>query len=277
MRFKIVSDSASNVLHLQDVEYSCVPLKIVTSQAEYVDDETLDIRAMVDQIKVTKGKSGTSCPNIFDWIQSFGSADRIFAVTITGNLSGSAASAKEAAREYEETHPGAKVHVIDTLSAGPEMALIIEKLQQWIVEGLPFEQIVEKIEVYRRNTHLIFSLESLTNLARNGRCSATVAKIAGVLGIRVVGVASAQGTLEPLHKCRGEKKALEAILHIMRERGFDNGRVRVAHCFNAEAADKLRRMILSEFPNSAILMEPTTGLCSFYAEEGGLMIGFESK
>lgn len=276
MSFKIVSDSASNLLTLPGTDYASVPLKIVTSQEEYVDDMDLNVRQMVDQIKVTKGKSGTSCPNIHDWLQAFGDAEQVFAVTITGNLSGSAASAKEAAREYEQEHPGKKVYVIDTLSAGPEMALIIEKLKQWVGEKLPFEQIREKIETYRQKTHLIFSLESLTNLARNGRCSPAVAKIAGVLGIRVVGVASEQGTLEPLHKCRGEKKALEAILQIMKDRNFGGGKVRIAHCFNAEAAAKLRDKILGVFPQSQILLEPTTGLCSFYAEEGGLMIGFES-
>lgn len=276
MSFKIVSDSASNLLTLSDVDFASVPLKIVTSQAEYVDDTGLDVRQMVDRIKVTKGKSGTSCPNIHDWLQAFGDAEQVFAVTITGNLSGSAASAKEAAREYEQEHPGAKVHVIDTLSAGPEMALIIEKLKQWAGEKISFEQIRDKIEAYRQKTHLIFSLESLTNLARNGRCSPAVAKIAGVLGIRVVGVASAQGTLEPLHKCRGEKKALEAILQIMKDRNFGGGKVRIAHCFNPETAAKLRDKILGAFPQSQILLEPTTGLCSFYAEEGGLMIGFES-
>lgn len=277
MRFKIVSDSAANVLSLPDVAYCNVPLKIVTAQAEYVDDASLDVREMVEQIKVTKGKSGTSCPNIHDWLQAFGDATEIFAVTITSNLSGSFAAAREAAREYTQTHPGAKVHVVDSLSAGPEMALIIEQLKQWILEKLPFEQIREKITAYQKRTHLIFSLESLTNLARNGRCSSAVAKIAGVLGIRVVGVASEVGTLEPLHKCRGEKKAVETIFQIMQDRGFDGGKVRIAHCFNPDAAGKLREKILAVFPGSQILLENTTGLCSFYAELGGLMIGFESK
>ena len=35
------------------------------------------------------------------------------------------------------------------------------------------------------------------------------------------------------------------------------------------------RAILAEFPNARIKIEPTTALCSFYAEAGGLMIGFE--
>ena len=32
---------------------------------------------------------------------------------------------------------------------------------------------------------------------------------------------------------------------------------------------------LAEFPNARVKLEPTTALCSFYAEAGGLMIGFE--
>lgn len=276
MGFKIVSDSAANVLSLAGVDYCSVPLKIITGQTEYVDDAALDVRRMVEELKVNKGKSGTSCPNIHEWLQSFGDAQYVFAVTITSNLSGSCAAARDAAHIYEQENPGRKVYVIDTLSAGPEMALIIEKLKEWILEGLSFEEIVEKIPGYLSKTHLLFSLESLTNLARNGRVNPAVAKIAGVLGIRVVGVASEVGTLQQLHKCRGEKKALSTLLQEMKDRGFCGGRVRIAHCFNPEAAGTLEGMILEEFPQSRILTEPTTALCSFYAEQGGLMIGFES-
>lgn len=277
MNFKIVADSAANVLTLSGVDYSSVPLKIITARAEYVDDEKLDVRNMVEELKVTKGKSGTSCPNIHDWLQAFGDADCVFAVTITSNLSGSCAAARQAAEEYEQRNPDAKVHVIDTLSAGPEMALIIEQLKTWILEGLSFEEIKDRIQAYQTRTHLLFSLESLTNLARNGRVNPAVAKIAGVLGIRVVGAASQEGTLQQLHKCRGEKKALEMLLKEMTGRGFRGGKVRIAHCFNPGAAAAFSEKVLAEYPGSEIYVEPTTALCSFYAELGGLMVGFESE
>lgn len=277
MSIKIVSDSAANVLTLPGAEYTSVPLKIITAQAEYVDDSMLDVRRMVDEIRATKGKSGTSCPNIHDWLQAFGDAVQVFAVTITSNLSGSCAAAREAAQEYQGQHPERSVHVVDTLSAGPEMRLIIEKLQELSEKGLPFLQIRDRIEEYRKRTHLLFSLESLTNLARNGRVNPAVAKIAGVLGIRVVGQASDVGTLQQLHKCRGEKKALETLFQIMKEKGYAGGKTRIAHCFNPDAAKKLKEAILEAFPNGDVQIEPTTALCSFYAEEGGLMIGFESN
>ena len=276
MKFKIVSDSASNVLMFAGTDFSSVPLKIITAQAEYVDDANLDVEMMVQDLKNTKGKSGTSCPNIHDWLQAFGDADRIFAVTITSNLSGSCAAARQAKEEYEQMRPGAKVCVVDTLSAGPEMRLIIEQLGQWIEEGRAYEEIARDVEAYAKRTHLLFSLESLTNLARNGRVNPAVAKIAGVLGIRVVGAASAEGTLQQLHKCRGEKKALETIFEEMKLRNYRGGKVRIAHCFNQEAAQKLEATVLAAFPESDVQLEQTTALCSFYAEMGGLMIGFES-
>lgn len=277
MNFKLVADSSANTFAMSGVSFASVPMKIITTQAEYTDEPALDVAAMVDAIRVTKGKSGTSCPNVHDWLQAFEGADRVFAVTITSNLSGSHASAMQAAADYEDTHPGAKVCVIDSLSAGPELGLILDKLQQWITEGRSFEQMVADIKVYLSHTHLAFSLESLTNLARNGRVNPAVAKIAGVLGIRVMGVASEVGTLEALHKCRGEKKALETIADEMRQRGYAGGRVKIAHCFNVDAAESLKAMLLADWPGADVSIEPCAALCSFYAERGGLLVGFEDQ
>lgn len=277
MNFKLVADSSANVFNMTGVDYASVPMKIISTQAEYVDEPSLDVAAMVDALKVTKGKSGTSCPNVHDWLQAFDGGDRIFAVTITSNLSGSHASAIQAAADYEAANPGAKVCVIDSLSAGPELGLILDKLQQWIAEGREYEQMVEDIQAYQSHTHLAFSLESLTNLARNGRVNPAVAKIAGVLGIRIMGIASEVGTLEPLHKCRGEKKAIETIVDEMKKRGYAGGRVKIAHCFNENAAETLKGMIHAAWPGADVAIELCSALCSFYAERGGMLVGFEDK
>lgn len=277
MKLKLVADTSANLYSMPDVSYESVPMKIITASAEYVDSPSLNIKQMVDQIKVTKGKSGTSCPNMNDWLQAFEGADRIFAVTITSNLSGSYASAVQAAADYEESNPGAKVCVIDSLSAGPELGLILEKLQQWSREGRTYEQMVEGIRCYQSHTHLIFSLESLTNLARNGRVSPAVAKIAGILGIRVVGVASEVGTLEDLYKCRGEKKAIETMFAEMCQRGYAGGRVKIAHCFNENAANTLKTLILNSFAEADVVIESCSALCSFYAEQGGMLVGYEDQ
>jgi hypothetical protein len=140
-----------------------------------------------------------------------------------------------------------------------------------------FETTKQKVLEYHNHVHTAFCLESMLNLARNGRVPMAVAKIAGMLGIRVVGSAQ-DGQVTPVHKPRGAKKATQAIVEMMKERGFRDGNIlRVAHCYGEEPALALRDAILAEFPNTRFMLEPTTALCSFYAEEGGLIIGFEGS
>ena len=222
-----------------------------------------------------KGKSKTSCPNPGDWLEAFDDAEEVFCVTITSGLSGSYNSACVAKQMYEAEHPGRRVCVIDSLSAGPELVLIVEKLQELIAQELPFDDISREIAAYQQHTGLVFMLESLKNFAANGRVSPAVAKIAGVLGIRVVGKASDQGTLEPIDKCRGEAKSLTAIVAHLKKAGLKNGKVRIAHCMNEIAANTLKERILQEIGAVDVQIHICRGLCSYYAEKGGLLVGYE--
>jgi len=275
MTYKIISDSSSNRFEMEGVNYATVPLKIITQAKEYIDDKQLDVACMVEEIKQQSGKSRSSCPNPQEWLDAFGDADCIFAITITSNLSGSYSSAMNAREEYLNFHPNAKVCVLDSLSTGGEMLLVIEKLRELIQAGLEFEEIETQIRDYMKHTHLLFALKSLTNLARNGRVSPAAAALAGALGICVVGKASNEGTLQQLHKCRGERKALKCTLECMKEMGFSGGKVRIDHCLNPEAANQLRDLILREYPQCDVQIGTCTALCSFYAEKGGFLLGFE--
>ena len=281
MNYRIVTDSSANIIHamgealFSPVGFAAVPLKIRTSEKEYVDDAALDVAGMVADLRTVKGKSGSSCPNIDDWIEAFRGADVVFAYTISSNLSGSYASACNAARVLCEAHPEMRIHVFDSLSTGPEMQLMMEKTCALIAEGKSFEEIVDGVNRYHKTTHLTFSLESLHNLAVNGRVNPAVAKIAGVLGIRVIAIASEDGTIEMLHKSRGEKAMLQTMWETMKKRGYVGGKVRIAHCFNEGAAEALTAAIREAYPNADVERTLCRGLCSFYAEKGGLMIGFE--
>ncbi len=273
MRFRIVTDSSANVLACPGENYASVPMKVVTGK-EYVDVPGLDIAAMVEDLKNHKGKSGSSCPNVGEWLEAFGDAEEIFCVTITKHLSGSYNSAFQAANTYMEENPGRKVFVFDSLTAGPEMMLIVEKILECDAAGDDFETAKAKVLDYHNHCHTCFCLESLTNLARNGRVSPAIAKIVGMLGIRMVGEAKG-GQLALAHKPRGAKKAIQAMVQVMRERGFQGGYLRVSHCFAEEQAEELKAAVLAEFPTTRFVTEPTTALCSFYAEVGGLILGYE--
>ncbi len=272
---KIVADSSANLLQLEGVAFASAPLKIITSEKEFVDDAWLDLEGMVDFFDGYKGKSKTSCPNPADWLEAFGEADDVFCVTITSGLSGSYNAACAAKEMYEAEHSGRRVCVIDSLSAGPELVLTVEKLRELIEAGCDYEDICRQIREHTQKTGLLFMLESLKNFAANGRVSPAVARIVGILGIRIVGKASDQGTLEPMDKCRGEAKALEKIISHLKAFGLANGKVRIAHCRNEGAATRLKALLQSAIPNAKVEIAKCLGLCSYYAEKGGLLVGFE--
>ena len=275
MGIKIVSDSSSNVFSLEGANYTTVPMKVIAGDKEFVDTPALNLHDMVSYLQSYKGKSGSSCPNVQEWLDAFEGEDDIFALTISSGLSGSYNSAKEAASEFMENNPGRKAFVIDTKSAGPQQIMLAVKLQELIDAGYDFDTVKEKICAYQNHTHILFCLESMNNLARNGRISPVAAKFAGMLGIRACGDVKG-GQITPVHKPRGAKKATQTLAEMIFERGFADGNIlRIAHCFGEEQAAALGEAVMARFPNTHLIIEPTTALCSFYAEEGGLMIGFE--
>ena len=274
-KIKIVSDSSSDLLMLDNIEFASSPMKIITAKREFVDDENLNVDGMANFFNEYKERSQTSCPNPADWLDAFGDADDIICVTITSALSGSYNSACTAKELYEAENEGKRVFVLDTLSAGPEITLIVRKLEALVKSGMAYEGVCDKIQEYTKRTGLVFMLKSLKNFAANGRVSPLVAKLVGFAGICIVGKASDEGTLEPTHKCRGENRSLETLINDLKELGLKNGKVSIGHCQNEGAATKLKQMIESTFEKAQVEIHRLRGLCSFYAEKGGLLVGFE--
>lgn len=275
MKYSIVVDSSANLFTMEDKSVVSVPLKIMTDEKEYVDNENLDIKEMTEDLASYHGKSGSACPGVGDWLDAFEDADRVFCITMTSNMSGTYNSAMVAKETFEAENPEKKVCVIDSLSTGPEMKLLKEKIEELLTEGKSYEEICDAVAEYQKTTHLVFMLKSLTNLANNGRVNPAVAKIAGALGIHLVAIASEVGTIEQKGKSRGEKKAIISLWNQMKELGYKGGKVIIDHCFNEEAAKHLTEMIKNEFANAIVKIGTTRGLCSFYAEQGGMIVGME--
>ena len=276
MKFKIVADSSADIRALSDVPYESVPLKIITDEREYVDSCSLDVVGILTELKSYKGKSHTSCPSAGEYLEAFGDAENIFVITISSNLSGSFNAANVAAKALLADHPERKVHIIDSLSTGAESFIIIERIRSLILEGKSFEEIKNEIIDYSVNhTRLIFALESMRNLANNGRVSPVKAKMAEIFGIRAIGRASDEGTLEMICKSRGPLNTANDIFTNMVGDGYKGGRVRIHHANNLSAAELVKTKIVEKFPDASIDIAMTGGLCSFYAEQGGLIVGFE--
>lgn len=277
MKYRIVADTSSDLFELDGVDYAYASMKIVAGDRTWVDEKDMDVMEMVEGLKEFKGPSRTSCPNIADWLEAFGDADVVLGVSITSNLSGSYNAAMLAKNQYEEEHPGRKVYILDSLSAGPELKLCIDRMKEMILAEKPFEEMVKELEEYKKSTYTLFALEALDNLVKNGRVGTLTAVAAGVLGIRVIGTASPVGTIEQIHKCRGEKKTISTLYKEMKAHGYCGGKVKLDHVYNEGIAKAMEKTIRAEYPDAVIEIDRCGALCSFYAEMGGMIIGYEGE
>ena len=277
MKTKIIADSSCDFFEIPGVDFTSVPLTIATEEKAFLDDQTLDIPKMLQYLAGYQGRSYTTCPNIDAWCLAYEGGEEIYVVTLSGNISGTYGAAVTAARLYQEEHPEAKIHIFDTLSAGPEVRMLAMKLAQWVKEGLPFEEICVRGEAYMQQTRIFFSLRSFHNFAQNGRVNKTVAKLGSMLGIQIMATASETGTIEILEKCRGEKGSLKKFMENLRRVGYAGGNISLAHCENLRFAQLVADTIRKEYPTAAIEIYETRGLCSYYAESGGILLGLELR
>lgn len=275
MKRKIVADSSCDIWELNGVDFAVAPITISTDNKHYVDNQELDVHLMSEELAKYKGVSHTACPSVGSWLDCYEGFDEIFVITLTGAMSGTYNSAMTAKGIYEEENENVKVHVFDSLSTGPEMRLLIEKLKEMIEEDLPFEEIVEKGQDYLKHSRLFFALKSLHNFAMNGRVSKTVASAIGVLNISIFATASEEGTIQQISKCRGEKKVVKSMIEHLEDAGYHGGKVRISHADNLKLAHNVRDKILELYPNADIIVYPMGGLCTYYAEKGGLLVGCE--
>ncbi len=278
MKWNIVADSSIDLFELEavyeNVEFSTVPFSIGVGEKDYMDDSSLDIGELMRAMKECKTASRTACPSPGSWYEEFKKDGNVIAITITSNLSGSYNSACVARNMVLEEQPNKQIAVIDSLSTGPEMVLILRKICELIAGNKDFETVIKETKEHMKNTHITFALSSFDNLVKNGRMNRVTGFIANKLSLLGVGIASERGTIEIKGVSRGRRKAIEAILNDMKLRGTYIKDVVISHCQNIEFAEQIKAAILNIWDEASVTIIPTRGLCSYYAEQGGMIIGF---
>ena len=259
---RVVVDSSANLFVAGTQDIVSVPMKVRVGEREFSDDVNLDVGELIEAFSDEAAESSTSCPNIAEWTAAFEGADEIVALALTSKISGGFNSAQAAAKHYLFDYPEAKVFVLDSLTTGPELELLAQRAKELAQSDMDFDDLTHELRRYASRTHLMFSLERIDNFVRNGRVS-------------IVGQASEEGELGVLNKARGEKRALKQLFENMEAVGFVGGRVRIRHTENPKMAEALAAKIREIWPSCDIRIGANRGLCSYYCEPGGVLVGFE--
>ncbi|AEB07073.1 degV family protein [Coriobacterium glomerans PW2] len=279
MTWAIVADSSCNLRSFEptapDTVYRFAPLKINVAGREYIDNADLDVEDLNRRVAAEGAASSSSCPSAGEWAELFRCAENVIAVTISSNLSGSYEAAC-IARDLVLEEGGHRIYVLDTRSAGGKLEVIVEMLDRYLHDGeRTFEDACDYARSLERSSQVLFSLMSYENLSKSGRMPKMAGIIASKLSIRILGTASPEGTIKIVGPAHGERKMNQKTVNTMAADGYRGGLVYIDYVDGQRAAHELADMIVQRWPTAQIRILPCGALCSFYAERGGLIIGYE--
>ncbi len=153
--------------------------------------------------------------------------------------------------------------------------MIAMKVKQLIEENLNTAEIIEQTNKYIAKLKTLFILESLDNLAKNGRITNFKAILANVMHIVPI-MAADEGKIVLREQVRGRKKAFARLIDMISEHNvdFENTVLGITHVNCLEKAEKLRDEIKARYPFKDIKIFKSSGLSTVYADDGGIVIAF---
>ncbi len=278
MSFHIVCDSCTDLTE-EDLKKGCytlVPLTLLVDGEEIIDDETFDQADFLAKIAASKESVKSACPAPESYMEAYSKADDIYVVTLSAELSGSYNSAVLGKNLYEEENGTKNIHVVNSRGAATTQVLIARKLNEYASQGMPFEEVVDKIEEYTTSLRTYFVLETLEVLRKNGRLSRLSATIAGALNIKPVMIGTRDGVIQKAAQARGMKKALAKMVEHMGSEGRDLTRRQfvISHCNCYERAVYVKELIKKHLHAEDVDIVDTKGVSSLYACDGGIIVSY---
>jgi DegV family protein with EDD domain len=277
MSYKIVGDSCCDFTkeELEQNLFTQVPLVLYADGQEFMDDETFDQKVFLEAALRSKEVPRSACPTPENYMEAYDGADDIYVITLTKKLSGSYNSAVLAKNLYAEEKSGKNIHVFDSKAAASAQHLIARKIDEYASAGMPFEQVVEKVEAYIDGMNVLFVLETLDVLEKNGRLSKVSALIANTLHIKPL-MTAVDGEIEKVSQTRGIKKALKKLVDeaVSRVKNPEECILSITHCNCLERAMELKDELMSRIPFKEAEIIDARGVSTLYACDGGVIVSF---
>lgn len=272
MKFSVFTDGCSNLPGriLQQLQIHCLPCSYVMDDVPgtyYGDIDAFDTHAYYDKLRAGSTLK-TSLLNSQLFMDHFRphlqqGLDVVY-VGMSSGISGTIQAARLAAEDLQEEFPGRTVRVVDSLGAGLGTGILTCRAADLRNEGKTAADAADILDEEVMHLLQYFTVDDLNFLKRTGRVSGATAAIGTVLNIKPLLWGDPTGHIVALSKCRGRKKAVDAIVELYRTRAIEpeKQRVAISHGDCPEEAQALAERICAiAQPGELIICphEPFTG------------------
>ena len=217
-----------------------VPLYVRFGDETFRDHVELEAADFYDRLRASDVQPQSSQPTPADFERAFAELDgfeRILCVLISGKLSGTAESARLAAQATGDE----RVTVIDSESVSGGVVILADAIQRRLDRGTTDEEIAELVERFRRESTILFTVDTLDYLVRGGRVGKAAGLAGQLLSVKPI-LAIDDGEVEPLRRVRGRQKALAELLRLFEDGTDDSPDLHVGAA-HADAEAELETLV----------------------------------
>ena len=257
----IVLDSTADLPDAADrfPNWRVVPLYVRFGDESLRDGVDIDPTEFYARLRASTAFPTTSQPTPADFLACYAElagCERIFSLHLSARVSGTFASAETAAAELGD----GRVRAIDTGTASAAIAMLALAIQRRLERGTSDEEVNALIERYRRDSGLLFTVDTLEFLARGGRIGKAAAFAGTLLHVKPI-LSIRDGEVVPVKRVRGERKAFAELAEALETetRDEEEFKLAVAHAAAPERAAELEALVRERRPRAELELVVTLG------------------
>jgi fatty acid kinase fatty acid binding subunit len=249
----IVLDSTADFPEAPErfANWRVVPLYVRFGSESFKDYVELAPQQFYARLRTAEQLPTTSQPTPGDFLEAYrelAGYDRVYSLHISGDLSGTYGSATTAAEEAG----GDRVRTVDTGTASAAVAMLGLAIQRRLEHGTTDEQLEALVDSHRRDSGLLFTVDTMEFLRRGGRIGRAKAWAGELLNVKPI--LTIEREVVPLKRVRGNRKAVQAFVEGFTRDTVDRPslRVGIAHADAPERARQLEKMVRDTRPQAQI-------------------------
>ncbi len=265
--FAIVADSGcgiSDEFRKRD-SFFMIGIKVFLNSVEYEDgklnkDEFYE-RVLAGENVRTSHPSPADFERLYKELLDKG-YDEVLSFHISSKVSGTYNAARLAANSVDPS----RIHVVDSLNISVGAYLMLRRIVELVDEGMTLSEAIKKVDSIRENVLVLFTVENLDFLIKNGRIGKAAGLVGSILKLSPI-LTVKDGEAGTFSVVRGKKKLLPKMADICYHFLKDRKRLRVIFGYSSQSTlepmKELRRMIsekiesFEEIPQEVLKMWPT--------------------
>lgn len=227
--YQIFADSSCDLPAslLKEHDITLIPFYVTFDQdIYYKENEEITMKEFYERITSKQVFSTTSLPSVQDYMSKFRTAlkdgNDIICLCLTQRFSGSYQSAVNAKQILEEQYPEANIQIIDSIQATGGEGILLMQIAYMKKAGYSLEQVVDKLNLLKPTTRIMFTVDTLEYLAKGRRIGKAASLAGNMLDLKPL-IQLKEAELIPYSNVRGRKKSLEKLVDMMEEYFSESG------------------------------------------------------